>query len=82
MPYIQRRTVQAFKILLFRHCYLHKFDTVFVNLKTFEATIPVKNRYRSPLETSFGWKQKFIMPEKTFETIKQILKKRDDVYDI
>lgn len=77
LPYIKRWTVKFIRCILYNHYYVHKLDTVFVNLQTLEVKIIVNKRYESPLSTQFGSNSKFIMDSGTFQRVKQIIKNRD-----
>lgn len=80
MPFWKRWTVKAVRFVLYNHYYVHKLDTVFVNLQTLEVLIKVNKRYESPLSTQFGSNSKYIMGAETFQRVKHIIKTRDEKY--
>lgn len=80
LHFLKRWAWKAVIFVLYNHYYVHKLDTVFVNLQTLEVMIKVNKRYESPLSTQFGSSSKFIMGSETFQRVKQILKTRDEKY--
>lgn len=80
LHFLKRWTVKTVRFLLYNHYYVHKLDTVFVNLQTSEVLVKVNKRYESVLSTQFGSNSKFNMSAESFQRVKQILKTREENY--
>lgn len=71
----KRWSAKVMRQLLRRHCYLHKLDHIFVDMKSLEVAVEVSRQFVNTLTNSIGFKSKFVMDTRTYGKVQEILKK-------
>jgi coproporphyrinogen III oxidase-like Fe-S oxidoreductase len=78
LPWWQKIPMQIAKKFIITHCYIHKIDKMFVNMRTREVTLKVNNIHERPLTKYSGGGSRFYMSQEAFERLQTILRTKEE----